>query len=89
MAHTTAPLNRAFVERILEHVRKGQTKAGFGVTLQEDHNGAWGPIGKRYLTVRFSDPQCADDLVEVMMEVVSVTSRHADAELNAYLNEDK
>ena len=54
-----------------------------------DHNGAWGPMGKRYLTVRFRDPENTDDLVEIMMEVLSVASSQED-EYQRHLNrEDK
>lgn len=85
----TAPLGREFVDRVLEYVRSGQAIAGFGVTLQEDHNGAWGQLGKRYLTIRFADPKNKNDLVEVQMEISNVVSYLADKGLNAYLNEDK
>ena len=89
MSEGPAPLPRHYVDKALEHVRSSIARS-MGVTLQEDHNGAWGPIGKRYLTVRFrhpdGDPQ---DMTEVMLEVVSVGSYLEDEYRDRLAREDK
>jgi len=54
----------------------------FGVTLTHDTSGAWGELGKRYLTLRFGD-------YTVGCTINSVTSYQADVEHNASINEDK
>jgi hypothetical protein len=54
----------------------------FGVTLTHDTSGAWGELGKRYLTLRFGD-------YTVGCTINSVTSYKADVEHNASINEDK
>ena len=83
-----APLDRETVEKIVEHMRK-QIAGQMGVTLQEDHNGAWGRAGARYLTVRFGNPDDKSDLVEVHMEIKSIRSSAADDEEHAYQTADK
>lgn len=66
------------VDALLETMRK-MISNRFGVTLQQDPNGTWGFLGKRYLTVRFTDP-ATHDHIEVMMAIESVRSRNADTE---------
>jgi hypothetical protein len=77
----TAPLSHEQTDKILEEMRKKIAKE-FGVTLQDDPNGAWGQAGKRYLTLRFGDS-------EVSLTVNQVVSNGADEVHNAFLNEDK
>lgn len=86
--HETAPLEAVDVERILRDMRiRIHEKAGFGVTLTQDHNGAWGPLGQRLLTLRFNDT--GGDFIEVSLVVRSVTSQAADKAHMSYLQEDK
>jgi hypothetical protein len=66
------------VDAILETMRK-MISSKFGVTLQQDPNGTWGPMGKRYVTVRFTDPVSLDR-IEVSMAIESVRSQNADRE---------
>lgn len=79
--HEVATLNYVQTNAILEEMRQKIAKE-FGVTLQDDPNGAWGQAGKRYLTLRFGDS-------EVSMTINKIVSHKADAEHNAFLNEDK
>jgi len=79
--HETATLSYEQTNAILEEMRQKIAKE-FGVTLQDDPNGAWGQAGQRYLTLRFGDS-------EVSMTINTVASHKADAEHNAFLNEDK
>lgn len=83
----TAPLSRDHVERVLRLMTSEiSSKTDFGVTLTQDHNGAWGPLGQRLLTLRFGDGK---DHIEVSMIIQSVTSFHADQSHMAFLQEDK
>lgn len=83
-----APLQADHVERILRHMSNClHSKAGFGVTITQDHNGAWGPMGQRLLTLRFG--MDTDDHIEVSMVVRSISSYGADEAHMAYLQEDK
>lgn len=70
-----AEMSRSHVEAMLAHmVTRLSRDAAFGVTLVEDTNGIYGPMGKQYLTVRFESPWREDDLIEVHMELISVSS---------------
>ena len=88
MTDRPALMSPGYAEQILEELR---TKiAGVaGVTLQTDPNGAWGPMGASYLTVRFSPSGNNTDLVEVHCQIMSVRSSQNDREAEAYENEDK
>lgn len=63
-------MQRRDVNKLLEDMRKDLAKS-FGVTLQEDESGKWGPIGARYLTLRLTDKE--HGLVEVHMQILNVT----------------
>lgn len=80
--HETAPIGRDKVEEALEDFRKRIARSGFGFTIQTDHNGAWGRMGKTYITLR------SDDLT-YSLELTRITSYHADYIHNTYLKEDK
>lgn len=84
----TAPLDRSTVGRILETMTtRMHTKAGFGVTLTEDHNGAWGgQVGQRLLTLRFGDGK---DHFTVSMVIKEISSYAADEHNHALKIEDK
>lgn len=77
----TSPLSYEQTNAILEEMRKKIAKE-FGVTLQDDPNGAWGQAGRRYLTLRFGGS-------EVSLTINQVVSNAADEAHNAFLNEDK
>lgn len=85
MKDRPAPLPRHYTEAILEALRQKLAKT-FGVTLTEDHNGAWGPAGVRRFTLRFNHER---DHVEVMLAVGAVSSRAEDRAQDAYEREDK
>lgn len=83
----TAPLTSAQVERILRVLSDAlHDKAGMGVTITQDHNGAWGPMGQRLVTLRFN---VDGDHTEVSMVVKDISSQAEDEAHNAYLREDK
>jgi len=82
LPHETAQMGRDKVEEALEDFRKRIARSGFGVTIQTDHNGAWGRMGKTYVTLRSGD-------LTYSLELTQLTSYHADHIHNTYLNEDK
>lgn len=71
----TAPLEAAHVDKLIEKVRKMISNAGFGITVTQDHNGAWGPMGQTLITLRFAD---GSDHIEMSMAIRSVSSYDAD-----------
>lgn len=78
----TAWLTAEQTDNILEQMREKIARE-FGVTLQQDHNGAGGgDAGSRYLTLRFGD-------FTVSTKILSVASHKADVDLNLFLNEEK
>ena len=78
----TAWLTAEQTDNILEQMRTKIARE-FGVTLQQDHNGAGnGDAGSRYLTLRFGD-------FTVSTKILSVASHKADVDLNLFMNEDK
>ncbi len=82
----TAPLDREHVDRIIEDLRKRIANSGIGITVGQDHNGAWGRAGTTNMTLRFSHNK---DLVQVSFELVQVSSSQEDAFHEARMNEDK
>lgn len=69
-------------DNIIEQMRTKIARE-FGVTITQDHNGAGnGDAGSRYMTLRFGD--CT-----VSTKILSVESHEANAEHNAFLQEDK
>lgn len=85
MTDRPEPLNLDHTQTILEEMRLLLVESKkFGVTLVEDDNGAWGPLGACYLTLRFTNSN--DDHVEVMMRVDRVVSR--DVEKQARYDRD-
>lgn len=84
-----APLERDHVNRILNELTdRIHSKAGFGVTLTEDHNGAWGgQLGQRLLTLRFSDSK--KDFITVSMVVKEISSFGTDERNHAMKIADK
>jgi hypothetical protein len=89
MSQEPAWLEREHTERLLEILRTNIAQ-NMGVTLQQDHNGAWGPMGKWYLTMRFSDGTgITADHIEVRAEITSVSSDHENDEEDRRNREDK
>jgi len=80
-----APLELKHVELLIEEMRRRLANE-FGVTVTQDHNGAWGPLGQRLVTLRFYDDE---DFVDISMAVVSVRSQRESRAHNAYLRENK
>lgn len=79
--YTPASLSHEQVDAALEQMRKRMASV-FGVTLVQDHNGAWGMAGARHVTLRFGD-------FNVSLQVTQVTSHTADAQQAAWEREDK
>lgn len=76
-----APLPKQTVDQVIEVMRVKLAKE-FGVTVVQDHNGAHGPAGMRYMTLRFGDHA-------VSFQVTSIESQRENAAHNAWLREDK
>lgn len=77
----TASLTAAETDAALEQMRQ-KLAQNFGVTLVQDHNGAGGPAGARYLCLRFGD-------FTVSTTITQVSSYTADAQHDAWMREDK
>lgn len=71
-----APLGQDVVKEILDNMSTKLSKSGFGVTLVHDANGSYGPAGKWYLTLRFSDKH--KDHLTVSLCVEKISSFQAD-----------
>lgn len=80
-----APLSSRKTEEIIEKMRK-LLASEFGVTVQQDHNGAWGRQGTTYVTLRFRDD---NDFYEISMQVEDVRSENADEEFKQLEAENK
>lgn len=71
-------LERKEVNSALEYMRTMLAKQ-FGVTLTEDVNGAWGPMGTHRVTLRFTDPKQKDlGMICVTMAVEELSSSTVD-----------
>lgn len=77
----TASLSAAETDNALEQMRQ-KLAQNFGVTLTQDHNGAGGNAGGRYLCLRFGD-------ITVSMTITQIASYQADSQLAAWEREDK
>ena len=77
----TASLTAAETDAALEQMRQ-KLAQNFGVTLVQDHNGAGGPAGARYLCLRFGD-------FTVSTTITQVSSYTADTQHDAWMREDK
>lgn len=75
MSQRPEPLSETLTDTLLKRLRNQLSDTGMGVTLQEDHNGAWGQLGARHLTVRFSH---GGDHIEIGMKIDSVRSFNED-----------
>lgn len=79
----TAPLDRRNVETTFDVLRRKLTGV-VGITLVQDHNGAWGQAGLNYLTLRFNDPD-GDGLITVQTVVQKVSHAAEDDRHNREL----
>lgn len=85
----TALLAAEKVESVLKDMAdRLHNKAGFGVTITQDHNGAWGLMGQRLVTLRWHEAN-GQDFVEISMAVTSISSQNEDDAHMQALQEDK
>jgi hypothetical protein len=80
--YTPAPVDAERVAQILEVMRKGLAQE-FGVTLQTDASGAYGPMGRTTVALRFYASAESGDLITVSLTVDSVSSHFANMDRDA------